>query len=149
MQFLALAVALLLGVANAAVTTTTHDSSKWWPHWAWWLLALGLLCLIGACVAGLLPFCMKKKAPKTRAVKKAAPAPATTTYTTAPVMTMAAPVTTAQPVSYAMAAPSFTTVAAPTYAVEQQYAVTAPQYTTNLHIRGRKELSVTAKQQQE
>merc|ERR1719265_844739 len=108
MQCSTLVVALFAVIAVDMVdaTTTTHDSSKWWPHWAWWVLALGLLCLVGACVAALMPMCKKEPAKKRAVKKEVAPAPATTAYAAAPVATMSVPMT--------MAAPSF--VAQPTYA---------------------------------
>jgi len=112
---------------GATATTTTCDKDAWWPHWAYWLLFVGLgLCLAALAAIAAMACMMGKKAPKKKAVKPPpTPPPQTTVTTTAVPMTYAQPATTAVPMMYtqpyqmptttAMAAPSFTTMAQPGY----------------------------------
>lgn len=56
-----------IGILPTAITTTTHDDSKWWPTWAYILAISGgaVCCLALLGVAALT--CCKSKSPKRRA----------------------------------------------------------------------------------
>jgi len=113
--------AIAVANGNNLATTTTHDPDRWWPHWAWWLLGIGLgLCLLSfACVVAVVLCVGQKKSPKKRTLSSRTPEVQPQAQA---VTTTAVPMSYAQPMTYQQ--PQYATTAVP----QQQYAYQQPTY---------------------